>query len=189
MTPGQRKRALWLGVAVVAGAGLLLMRTYLAAPVAEGASPAGAGPSRVPAAGVPLTSVEEVRVNRLAHAAPVLPEHTRDPFRYRQAPPPPPKAAPARARPMLGPPAPLPPPQAPPVPPPPPIPLKFVGVVVAAGATGAVAVLSDSRGGVFYGREGDIIDGRYRLVKVSADSAEVMYPDGRGRQVLRLSGQ
>ena len=90
---------------------------------------------------------------------------------------------------MLGPPAPLPPPQAPPVPPPPPIPLKFVGVVVAAGATGAVAVLSDSRGGVFYGREGDIIDGRYRLVKVSADSAEVMYPDGRGRQVLRLSGQ
>ena len=189
MTPGQRKRALWLGVAVVAGAGLLLMRTYLAAPVAEGASPAGAGPSRVAAAGAPLTSVEEVRVNRLAHAAPVLPEHTRDPFRYRQAPPPPPKAAPDRARPVLGPPVPVPPPPPVPVPPPPPIPLKFVGLVEAGGKTGKVAVLSDSKGGVFYGREGDIIDGRYRLVKVSADQAELIYPDGQGRQVLRLSGQ
>ena len=188
MTHGQRKGAIWLGAAVVAGVGLLAVQVYMAAPVAGGMSQPAA-PSRGAPAGVSLTSVEEVRINRLAHTAPALPEHARDPFRYRQAPPPPSKAAPVRARPVLGPPAPLPPPSPSPVPPPPPIPLKFVGVVEAAGSTGTVAVLSDSRGGVFYGREGDIIDGRYRLVKVSADQAELMYPDGRGRQVLRLSGQ
>jgi hypothetical protein len=90
---------------------------------------------------------------------------------------------------MLGPPVPLPPPPPAPVPPPPPIPLKFVGVVEMAAKGGRVAVLSDSRGGVFYGREGDIIDGRYRLLRVAADQAELAYADGRGRQALRLSGQ
>jgi hypothetical protein len=50
-----------------------------------------------------------------------------------------------------------------------------------------VAVLSDGRF-VYHGREGDIIDGRYRLVSVSPSSVQMEYLDGRGRQTLRLSG-
>lgn len=72
-------------------------------------------------------------------------------------------------------------------PPPPPIPLKFIGLVQKQGDTARIAVLSDSRG-VYHGREGDIIEGRYRIVRISDESIEMVYVDGRGRQVIRLSG-
>jgi hypothetical protein len=52
-----------------------------------------------------------------------------------------------------------------------------------------VAILSDGRGTVLYGREGDTIEGRYRLLKVGADAVELAYVDGRGRQTVRLAGQ
>lgn len=187
MTAAQRKLALGLGAALAAGAVVLAAQAYLGTPEVgtrrEAAGTASTGP-----AGASVPVVEEVRVSRLRQLAAALPEQARDPFRYRPVSPPP-KPAPVRAPMMMGPPVPLPPRPPAPVPPPPPIPLKFVGVVEAGGPMGTVAVLSDSKGGVFYGREGDIIDGRYRLVKVSADHAELMYPDGRGRQSLRLSGQ
>ena len=50
-------------------------------------------------------------------------------------------------------------------------------------------ILSDGRGNVFDGKEGDIIEGRYRLLRVGTDAAELVYLDGRGRQTIRLSGQ
>ena len=54
---------------------------------------------------------------------------------------------------------------------------------------GRIAILSDGRGNVFYGKEGDIIEGRYRVLKIGPDTAELSFLDGRGRQTLRLSGQ
>ena len=72
-------------------------------------------------------------------------------------------------------------------PPLPPIPLKFIGLVDAPGNTARLAVLSDGRN-VFHGREGDIIDGRYRIVHVGTESIELTYVNGLGRQVIRLSG-
>jgi hypothetical protein len=54
---------------------------------------------------------------------------------------------------------------------------------------GRVAILSDGRGNVFYGKEGDIIEGRYRLLRVGPDAADIAFTDGRGRQTIRLSGQ
>jgi hypothetical protein len=77
----------------------------------------------------------------------------------------------------------------PPPPPPPPIPLRFIGFLQPRGAAGRVAVLSDGRGNVFNGKEGDVIEGRYRLLRVGNDSADLVYVDGRGRQTIRLSGQ
>jgi hypothetical protein len=74
-------------------------------------------------------------------------------------------------------------------PPPPPIPLRFIGLVDAPSQAGRVAILSDGRGNVFYGKEGDIIEGRYRLLRVGPDAAEISFTDGRGRQTIRLSGQ
>jgi Tfp pilus assembly protein PilP len=72
-------------------------------------------------------------------------------------------------------------------PPPPPIPLKFIGIVQKQGESTRIAVLSDGRG-VYHGREGDVIEGRYRIVRIGNDSVEMVYLDGRGRQVIRLSG-
>ncbi len=74
-------------------------------------------------------------------------------------------------------------------PPPPPIPLKFIGVIDERADAPRVAVLSDGRGTVVYGKEGDILEGRYRVLRIGADSAELAYLDGRGRQTIRLSGQ
>jgi hypothetical protein len=51
-----------------------------------------------------------------------------------------------------------------------------------------VAILSDTRG-VYYGREGDVIEGRYQIVKIGVESIELAYIDGRGRQVIRQTGQ
>jgi hypothetical protein len=74
-------------------------------------------------------------------------------------------------------------------PPPPPIALKFIGFVEAPTQAGRVAILSDGRGNVFYGKEGDTIEGRYRMMRVAPELVELSYLDGRGRQTIRLSGQ
>jgi hypothetical protein len=72
-------------------------------------------------------------------------------------------------------------------PPVPPIPLKFIGVLERASGV-KWAVLSDGKV-TMHGRDGDIIDGRYRIVKIGIESIELTYVDGRGRQVIRLTGQ
>ncbi len=109
----------------------------------------------------------------------------RNPFRFQ------PKVVPAPPR-MVAPPAAA---VTPPLvsaapagpPPPPPIPLKFIALVERADGV-KWAVLSDGKV-TMYGKDGDSIDGRYRIQKVGAESVEVTYLDGRGRQVIRLTGQ
>lgn len=109
----------------------------------------------------------------------------RNPFRFRPrpAPPPPPAATPSRSTPQVASPVPAGPP------PPPPIPLRFIGLMDAPTQVGRMAILSDGQGHVFYGKEGDIIEGRYKVLRIDADAAELSYVDGHGRQTIRLSGQ
>ena len=135
--------------------------------------------------------VADVRLELLQRSRPDLEEAQRNLFRFqaRPAPPEPP-------RPRVQPPTPAPfVPPVPPVtvpsgpPPPPPIPVRFIGLVDAPTQGGRIAILSDGRGNVFYGKEGDIIEGRYRVLKVGLDAAELSYLDGRGHQTIRLSGQ
>ena len=105
----------------------------------------------------------------------------RDPFRFK--PPPAPPAPPRVERP----PTPLA-PSGPPPPPLPPIALKFIGIVEAPERSPKkIAVLSDGRN-VFHGREGEIIEGRFRILRIGAESIEMAYLDGRGRQTIRLTG-
>lgn len=78
-------------------------------------------------------------------------------------------------------------PGAPPPPPPPPIPYKFIGLLSGPDRIGRIAVLSDGKL-VLHGREGDIIEGRFKLVKIGEESVQMEYIDGRGRQTIRLSG-
>ena len=108
-------------------------------------------------------------------------------FRFKPKAPPP--APPAPARPVQ----PVMPtvmaPTGPPTPPPlAPITLKFIGVVEAPAQGEKIAILSDGRNAPFYGKEGAIIEGRYRILKIGVESVELAYADGRGRQTIRLTG-
>jgi hypothetical protein len=145
------------------------------APATRGRDTRGTGGEREIGA-VKLPALEAARAEPEAGA--------RNPFRFRPvAPPAPPTALPAGPGGVAvaaGPPVPTGPP------PPPPITLRFIGVVEQNGRL-KVAVLSDGRN-VFYGKEGDAIEGRYRILQIGAESIDMAYLDGRGRQTLRLSG-
>jgi hypothetical protein len=81
-------------------------------------------------------------------------------------------------------------PQPLPAPPPPAAgaqtPLTLIGIVETPGRTERTAVLRDGRG-VYHGREGDIIEGRYRILRIATDSIEVSRIDSDTRDVIRLS--
>jgi hypothetical protein len=105
-------------------------------------------------------------------------------FRFKPKPPPPPPPPPkVVAPPVVAPPPP--PPTGPP--PPPPITLKFLGITESPTRGLKIAALSDGRN-TFHGVEGDIIEGRYRILKIGVESIEIAYVDGRGRQTIRLTG-
>lgn len=109
----------------------------------------------------------------------------RNPFRFQPrvvAPPPRPAVV---APPVTEAVRPAPPPGPPPLPP---IPLKFIGLLERANGV-KFAVLTDGKSAPMYGKDGDIIDGRYAIVKIGTESIEMTYADGRGRQVIRLTGQ
>jgi hypothetical protein len=108
-------------------------------------------------------------------------ETTRNPFRFGVKPPPPAPVAPVRP---VAPPAP--PPGPPPPPPVPAIPLKFIGRMVLDKQI--VAVLSDTKGTVFRALEGQVVDGRYRVVKIGEESLVIEYVNGTGRMTLPLRG-
>jgi hypothetical protein len=69
---------------------------------------------------------------------------------------------------------------------PPPMLLKFIGILKPS-STAPIAVLTDGKN-VFYGREGETIEGRYRIERIGVESVEMAWADGQGHQVIRLSG-
>jgi hypothetical protein len=81
--------------------------------------------------------------------------------------------------------APVGPPQPSPLPP---INLKFLGFVEQAAGKPKIAILSDGSGSPQYAKEGDVVLGRYRVLKIGEESVEVAYSDGRGRQTIRMTG-
>src|SRR5207302_10678790 len=125
----------------------------------------------------------ELDLQKLNAPRPEPVDGSRDPFRFKPKPPPPVPPAPPRqvtTQPSqpVGPPGP---------PPPAPIPLKFIGIVEGK-QPGRVAVLSDARG-VYYGHEGEIVEGRYRILRIGVESIDLAYVDGRGLQTIRQTGQ
>jgi len=126
-----------------------------------------------------------VRLDALKQPRPAADGGSRNPFRFYTPPPPPPPPVPA-AKPVPT----LPPVEAGPSgpPPPPPIPLKYIGLLEGVPGQGKVAGFSDCRT-TMRAREGEIIAGQYRLVKIGVESVVVEYVDGRGRTTIRMSGQ
>src|SRR5262249_54700426 len=108
---------------------------------------------------------------------------SRNLFRFKPKAPPPVVAPPRAAESEAGTAGPPPPPQ------PPPIPLKFIGIVVVEGEMRPkIAVLRDASGNVFQGTEGSEIEGRYRILRIGAESIEMAYLNGSGRRTIRLTG-
>jgi hypothetical protein len=184
---GKRRRELAL-----AGAALLLLAVVVwsvqrgTAQSTNVVAPAGAAVAVKPpvhekgrAGEVDLTALETER--------PEPEESSRNPFRFKPKPAPPPSeaiskeqqaatAAEQAARGSVE-------------PPPPRIPLKYIGEMAdPLNAGRRVAILSDTRG-VYYGREGEVVEGRYRIVRIGVESIELAYLDGRGRQIIRQTGQ
>jgi hypothetical protein len=176
----------WLLVALaVVAAAYLVMRVLpakSAGPVAEPSKPRVAATS-------PVRAVDpaelDVRLEALKQPRPEAQGPGRNPFRFYEKPPPlplPTKGPPVRPGPP-GPPGPV----GPPVPEgPPPISLKYFGLMET--PAGKIASLSDCRV-TMRGREGETIDGRYRLVRIGVESVIMEYLDGRGRTTIRMSGQ
>ena len=139
------------------------------------------------------TKLGDVKLELLQRTPGSLEEPDRNPFRFEARAAAPPADAPSggggASRTVAPPPQATAPAGPPPPPPLPPIPLRFIGLVDAPSQAGRVAILSDGKGNVFYGKEGDTIEGRYRMLRVAPEAVELAYVDGRGRQSIRLSGQ
>lgn len=175
-----------LGVAVVVFLASYLMPGKSAVPVPAASKP------RVQAKKTPETVQPgdlDVHLGELRHPRPSAEESDRNPFKFYvkpPPPPPPPTASMGRGGRASGPVGPVAPPPDIGPPPLPPIPLKFIGVLET--PSGKIAAFSDCRA-TMHGREGEIIDGRYRLVRIGVESVVMEYADGKGRTTIRLSGQ
>jgi hypothetical protein len=65
--------------------------------------------------------------------------------------------------------------------------VKFLGFAEDLSRPGKLVSLSIN-GAVVLAREGDVVDGKYRLVKVGVASIVMTYLDGQGQQVIALTG-
>jgi hypothetical protein len=142
-----------------------------------------AGAARATAKGEVNPGELKVRIDALEAKRPDFGEGERNPFRFQPPPAPPPPKSPAPVAPV----GPVGPPQPPPPPPIPPIPLKFMGTVERPGLL--LAALTDCKGFSYAAREGELIDGRYRLVKIGVESVILEYSNGTGRTTVRKSGE
>lgn len=169
-----------LGVVLV---GFLLTRFFSGGPASPAVSRTGAAPGA--AADQVDPSELDVRIEALQQQAGEPEDSGRNPFRFqpKAAPPPPVSSAPG---PLAQAPLPQPVPQGPPQPTPIGTLIKFIGIV----DTGAekIGAFSDCRY-TFSGREGQVIEGRFRVVRIGVESATVEYVDGQGRTTLPLNGQ
>jgi hypothetical protein len=180
----EQRRQVILLVLLALGLGYVVY-TQILAPAEDGlpTSNLAADASATVGAGAPTSLPSALRFDALETVGD-QPAAGRNPFRF---------GVPPRRRhrrlvnARLQPPQPQGPPPPPPGPPPPPaITLKFVGVLQL--PTGKrLASLSDGKG-VLVGGEGDVIDGRFRIVRIGVESIVMEYLDGRGRQTIPLRG-
>lgn len=184
-TPAVRP-GLLIALAVVAGAALLVW-TWPTNPAVPAVPPSNAArpADGVSADGVVDPAALDVRLEALEARGTIEREGARNPFRFQPrevaAPPPSPvDTRPVPERPFND--GPPPPPAVPP------ITVKFIGTVEPK-AGDRVAVFSDCRAAPTYAREGGVVLGQYRLVRIGIESVVMEHVDGRGRTTIRLQGQ
>jgi hypothetical protein len=172
----ERRRAL---TRLAALAALLVAVWWYQSQPAAPPPPASNVPTGAPMSIATTTLPQAVRLADLDRA-PAAVEVGRNPFDFGARPP----AASSRV--IVAPPVQLPP--SPPAPEgPPPIALRLTGMMVSPGATRTMVTLRDQvTGALFHAFEGDVVDGRYRVVKVGRESVVVSYVDGSGSRTLGL---
>ncbi|MEO8259814.1 MAG: hypothetical protein ABI868_20885 [Acidobacteriota bacterium] len=184
-----RKRLVLLGGLAIALAffGYRAWAPPSGAPIlsSSGSASAAAPSSRQKAS--PPAVAPDVHLEKLEAERPRPGEADRDLFRFRPKPPPrlpaaPPPPVRIETAPVTAPGGPPPPPSLAP------ITLKFIGLIGPAAEVPKIAVLTDGKGLPVYGKEGDIILGQFKLIRIGAESVDLSYLDGRGRQTIRLSG-
>jgi hypothetical protein len=164
--------------------GVMLYRAFTT--TSAGPLPASNGradPASNARAGNQPAAAPEVHLRALGGEHPKPVKEERNLFRFKPKPPPPPVAAlprPGSTASSLSPEASGPPPL-------PPINLKFIGILERNGKP-KIAVLTDGIGPPLYGQEGTTVAGRYKILRIGAESIEMSYLDGRGRQTIRLTG-
>jgi hypothetical protein len=107
------------------------------------------------------------------------PAISRNLFRFGARPAPP--LPPAPSRPMVIPPPPTP-------AGPPPIPLRLTGLMADPYGRPRAYLKDPASGAVFEVVEGQVVDGRYRVVKIGVQSVVVSYLDGSGQRTIPLGG-
>jgi hypothetical protein len=183
----ESRRQVWLlAILSVTLIGVLWWRLSPEPVAGPQASPrsAQAPPARRSGAEAGGPAVEPVHLDALAASRAKPDEGTRDPFRFNAPAAPPPKPVMPMADPA-GTPGSVSSVASAPAGPPPML-LKFIGILKMTSAA-PIAVLSDGKN-VFYGREGETIEGRYRIERIGVESVEMAWADGQGHQVIRLSG-
>jgi hypothetical protein len=173
-----------VGLLAVLGA-VLTWELSPSGPTSGGAAPSNSSKA---AAAAGTLRVAEVNLDRLHDGDDTLGAVKRDPFRFKPKPPPPPPPRPAPLTPQPVQPTVT----RPPGPPPdtrPEIPVKYSGFVMAPNGT-RIAMLTDGNPNhaPTLGKQGDVIDGRYRLLRVDAGEIEMSYLDGGKRRRI-VKGQ
>jgi hypothetical protein len=179
--PARTRQLGLLGVLLIAAV-YAVSRVWTDAPTSLSVPASNSQMPAAPIAGGPAMLPQPLMLEKL-EPAPAAPGTTRDPFRFGA------REAPAAARPpaFVPPPGASTPPPVPPTPGVPPIPLKFIGRVVLPEQS-VVAVLADDRGSVLQGMEGQVVDGRYRIVRIGQEALVIEHVDGTGRTTLPLRG-
>jgi hypothetical protein len=184
----ERQRQVILGVVLVVLAFVLYrpVTTFLGitSTTASSGSPSTSnGSARTARITEPSATAPDVHLRALDDERTKPISGDRNLFRFRPKPPPPPPPVPPPI--VRTAPTPIVPPGPPPLPA---IPLKFIGIVEAPTQSKRIAAFVDSTGHSFQGREGEVVAGQYRILKIGVESIEMAYLDGRGRQTIRLSG-
>jgi hypothetical protein len=170
-----------LGLLGVLGAVVM----YQLRPTATASSTVAPSNPKEAASAAGTLQVTEVNLDRLHEGTAALGAAKRDPFRFKPKPPPPPPPRvappPPLVQPIIRPPGPPPDPR-------PAIQMKYLGYVLSSNGT-RLAILQDNPNrSPLYGKQGDIIDGKYRLLRVDAGEIEMSYLDGAQRRRI-VKGQ
>lgn len=177
---GGHRQAVLLGVLLVV---LAFAGWYYYWPTTTTAPSSQTTPATTTAAEVGQLPVPETVKLATLEGAEELTDAGRNPFAYGVRPPPPapprPPAPPPLAPVVTAPPAPV---------GPPPIGLRLIALLEISRGRAMVTLKDPASNAIYNGFEGDVVDGRYRIVKIGIQSVTVSYVDGSGQRTIGFSG-